>query len=56
MSFTPKPLQLLQQPVKATFGRQFENLEKVELVQLESTSGMALNVLVLDDVAYNLRK
>ncbi|USW58600.1 hypothetical protein Slin15195_G119190 [Septoria linicola] len=54
LTFTPKLTQVLAQPVKATFGRSFTGLQKVEIVQIESTSGEALNVIVLDDVAYNL--
>lgn len=40
--------------MKATFDKTFNNIQRVEIVQLESTSGEELNVIILDDVAYNL--
>ncbi|CAK4016208.1 Hypothetical predicted protein [Lecanosticta acicola] len=53
-SFNPKATQLVAQPVLATFDSSFANLQRVEIVQLESTSGEEGNVLVFDDNIYEL--
>lgn len=53
-SFNPKVTQLVANPNLAQFDRSFSALQRVEIVQIESQSGEALNVVVLDDVAYNL--
>ncbi|CAK4033708.1 Hypothetical predicted protein [Lecanosticta acicola] len=53
-SFTPKTTAVLAQAMQATFENSFSNIQRVEVVQLESTSGEELNVILLDDVVYNL--
>ncbi|KAK4503919.1 hypothetical protein PRZ48_004834 [Zasmidium cellare] len=55
-SFNPKVTQPLANPNLATFDKSFSVLQRVEIVQIESQSGEATNVVVLDDVAYNLYK
>ncbi|KAF2170255.1 hypothetical protein M409DRAFT_19858 [Zasmidium cellare ATCC 36951] len=55
-SFNPNIVDVLVDPKIATFDKSFSAIQRVEIVQIESTTGEALNVIVLDDVAYNLYK
>lgn len=55
-SFNPNIVDVLVDPQLAPLDKSFSAIQRVEIVQIESTTGEALNVIVLDDVAYNLYK
>lgn len=40
--------------VKATLNLAFTGLQRVDIVQVDATSGTALNVIALDDLVYTI--